>query len=634
MLFFTILALVMFVPGYLLSLLIGAREYRFLVSITLSYFSFIILIALSGQLSLTLAGSAIVMLVYIALLLAGVIVVSRFRPARMLEPTALFSETLHPWTVPGIILATGLYHLFAGYYDEIPSDLFQHLNYTGREWPYIEEGFPLDFRDVLGLHSSSDYWYFVILAVATLCDYTRLEFYPYVLVFSAMVFMIGAALFADRLFRAFRFSRNEHQAAVVLSVFFVFTQMGVDVISYVRYYSYAPSMLNFVVYFTGLVYALNLFEQKGCALRSMSLIVIATFTAYLVHEQEALFIIITCGLLALWRCAETVWDKRHLGLRAYLWPLLLLLALVAGALAIYVYVRLDRGFRPPRINKVIPLPFTIPLFGRPYVLDPGYQFMQVVTIWGLAVYVLFLFQVRQFVRQPLLVLGMLSPLVTVFNPLFVDLFLRMGHDTTLWRLCYLIPLQFVAGAGVVFLWGRLRSGAVHVRAIAGAVIVALFLLLLPSIGPVPLNAYAKTTLARVGDANRPSHWMDALEFLSSLDKDYTVLTDPVTGYMLAAFTRHRTYQYKFLPNAKYYRRPFLFDSYADFPLSKYGGKLILVNLRNGAPSRTGELSNHWHREILRVEDYYSDALVEHLESHPDHFEKLWSQDRISVYRVY
>ena len=115
MLFLALLIVVMFVPGYLLSILIGTREYRFLVALTLSYFSFIVLIALSGQLSLSLNQSALVFLGFLVLLLAGVLALSRIRSIRILgSTTSLFSETLHPWTMPGIIAATALYHLGFG----------------------------------------------------------------------------------------------------------------------------------------------------------------------------------------------------------------------------------------------------------------------------------------------------------------------------------------------------------------------------------------------------------------------------------------------------------------------------------------------------------------------------------------
>jgi hypothetical protein len=59
----------------------------------------------------------------------------------------------------------------------------------------------------------------------------------------------------------------------------------------------------------------------------------------------------------------------------------------------------------------------------------------------------------------------------------------------------------------------------------------------------------------------------------------------------------------------------------------------IVNLRNGNESDTGERSGHWHRQVLRVTEYYSDKLLPHLQEHPDRFKKLWSSSDIFIYRI-
>jgi hypothetical protein len=634
MLFFLLFLAVLFVPGYLLATVTRTREYGFLVSITLSYFCFIFLGALSAELELSIEGLAVIygIVVSLLLILAAVLFRKGVLGGRHFVAN-MFSESLNLRTVMFVVAAVGVYHLVVGYYDEVPADLYQHLRNTRRESMFIVDGFRSDFSDILNLRYSGKYWYHLVSSVAIITGTSLFELYPYVLVTCAMVFLVAVALCADRLFRPFRFSPGQHQVAVVLAVFFVFTQMGINVISYVRYYSYAPSMLNFVVYFTGLVCALNLFEKQDNAFRSVLLLLIAIWVSYLVHEQEAVFIVLACTLLLIWRCLEIIWNMRHLGIREYLLPLSVLLILIVGGIAAYADFRLDHEFRPLRHNRIIPLPFTLPLFGQPYILDPAYQFIRVVTIWGVAVYVLFLFHLKLLSRQPLLVLGMLSPILTVFNPVFVDIFIRLGQANTLWRLCYFIPLHFVAAAVVVLLWSRMRAARLQVRALSAASILAMFVLLLPSLVAVPVNSYAKTTLARVGDANRLEFWWDVVEFLEGMDKRYKILTDPVTGFMVTAFTRHQTFQYKFLPSRAYYRYPFVFDSYDQFPLSRYSGMLLVVNNRNGGPSRTGELSNHWHKDVLRISDYYSQELTTHLESYPDKFKKLWSQNRVSVYLI-
>jgi hypothetical protein len=297
---------------------------------------------------------------------------------------------------------------------------------------------------------------------------------------------------------------------------------------------------------------------------------------------------------------------------------------------------MNHNVRPFTHTQV--LQFSLRYIGNLYILDPAYRFYLVITTWGIAVYLLFLVFFRRFTCQPFLLLGMFSPLVTVFNPLFADIFVRLGESGTLWRLSLFVPLHFVAGALVVFLFRQVGKRIDFRAGLSAAGLLLLVLFLLPSVASVTVNAHAKTTLQKVDPSNSWRHWQDLVEFLVENDFDTLgvkkrILVDPVTAYVIDALTRYNSYNYKFLPSKTYYRRPFAFENYDDFPLSIYSNQLIVVNRRDGGPSLAGEISGHWHRDILRVSDYYPDGLLPHLEENPDRFEKLWSADRISVYRI-
>ena len=104
--------------------------------------------------------------------------------------------------------------------------------------------------------------------------------------------------------------------------------------------------------------------------------------------------------------------------------------------------------------------------------------------------------------------------------------------------------------------------------------------------------------------------------------------------MLDALTEYQSFNYKFLPSRSYYSYPFAFENYDDFPLSKYAGRLLIVNLRNGNKSPAGEISGHWRPGIMQVSDYYTEALLPHLKENPDRFMELWSNNGIYVYRIF
>ena len=98
-------------------------------------------------------------------------------------------------------------------------------------------------------------------------------------------------------------------------------------------------------------------------------------------------------------------------------------------------------------------------------------------------------------------------------------------------------------------------------------------------------------------------------------------------------TDHDAYNYKFFSGIGYGDHPFVFPDYADQPLSRYPGRLLIVNQRDGAYSRIGELSNHWYPDVLEVSRHYPEALLAHLRAESSPHELLWSRDRVAVYRL-
>lgn len=630
MLFTLVFLGILIVPGYLLCEIMRISEYRLLFIATLSYFVFILLATVAWLNSLTVVNFAILYSIIIIVLFAYVCICRNISQSRALLSEKVFSAKASPVTMGILFFAICIYHWFFGIYDEMPADVYKHLDYTTQSFQRLGRGgFGGSVLSLKYIFSGGIYWYQLIAWTSHLSRLSIFESFPIVMVISTTWFLMAVGLCADRIFRAFNFSHKHHQLAMILSVFFVLSQMGLNVFSYIRYYSLAPTMINFVVYFAGLVCLLDLFENKGRVKQSVALLAISLMVAIIIHQQEGLFILVAGWLLLGWRCIAQCWNNRKLMNRVFIYSLITLFALILVALTVYAWVRFNYGLGEIYHNKVIPLPF----IGRFLILDPGYQFIWVVTIWGLLVYTLFAANFKKFLVQPFLILGMFSPVFTVFNPLFVEIFVRTNQASTLWRLCYFIPLHFCAAVLTILFVKQIKLSSPIKKLTSVTGIALLFLLLLPGIGSFPINAYAKITLGKVKKENQVSIWKDLIDYMNTVEKSQRVFVDPVTAYMLNSLTLHYSYNYKFIPSSAYYRNSFVFDSYDDFPLSKYSGRLLIINTRNGGKSRSGELSGHWHKDILKVSDYYPENLLEHLEEHPNRFEKRWSADRISVYYI-
>src|SRR5690606_6073222 len=112
------------------------------------------------------------------------------------------------------------------------------------------------------------------------------------------------------------------------------------------------------------------------------------------------------------------------------------------------------------------------------------------------------------------------------------------------------------------------------------------------------------TLKPVKEDNNYTWWDDLYQYLDTVEPGRRVLSDPITGYMLRTLTHHRYYGAKFHTIHWGGYRQLNRDRYTLDSYRQYDGWLLIVNRRNGGPSRNGAISRHWLGKQLRVEEYY------------------------------
>ena len=284
--------------------------------------------------------------------------------------------------------------------------------------------------------------------------------------------------------------------------------------------------------------------------------------------------------------------------------------------------------------KIIPLEDVLPFFKNLYVLNPGFQFYNVVTAWGAFVFLLFILNIKKFRNNAFLMAGMLSPFFTVFNPFFVDLFLRHSWTESLWRLTFMVPLHFVAAYLFVNSIQLLREGGFFKWVYSGLTVLLLVVLLFPIKSTFFENPHSRfLTLKPVRSDNSPQHWNDLIQYLNGIEGKKRIITDPVTGYMVSALTKHHSARKKFHRHWGGYIE-FIHDDYSQHPFDKYNGYLFIINKRNGGESETGRIAGHWPDKILQVENYYpSEKLEEYINTNPERFNLLWEQNAIRVFSL-
>jgi len=516
-----------------------------------------------------------------------------------------------------VLAALGAYLAWAGPYLELPADVWHHLAELNRQLAVLAgevNAGSVDLRRTLQHGTPVDYAApAFVLAVTGLKPYQALNTMglTHSLVFLGAVFSFALYLFATK-----RIAAHAKVWVAALSAVFFLVHFGVGVFAYVRYYSFAPAMPTFIVYLAAVALLIGIIERGAPLRREGTLLVLLTVTAVIAHRQEALFIVVMAGAMliaALLLRAVRRSQPRQAAVRNA-WLLVAWIGAYAAAHGLALW-RLQPN---ADLGGVVVLPWL--------------QYYEVVTPWGLAVTVLFLFYWREFRSSAYLVGAMFAPLLTVFNPLFVDLFLRVSWPEVAWRLLFVLPLPFVAGYVAMDLSNRLRTGVFWLpRAAAGAALAALVLLWLPFgslfAGPAVSRV---TTLAPVDPGNDYRMWGDLWRHLRNY-RDRFILSDPVTGYAANALTDNRNRGFKFYASEQRFRLDKAVYSRSDF--LHMGRWLLVINKRSGRDSVNGRLSGHWPADVMNLEQYYSPELERFVADNPDLFVEVWSRDRISVYEI-
>lgn len=630
MLFFVTYLLLLLVPGWLVCVLTGVRRNRLLLSIAVSAALVPVNLAAVRAVTLPASTAAALTLIEVAVMLglAGALRVSLLRS---FGPAGGASSIFVPAALLGAI---GVYSWIAGPYLEVPGDPWwhvakiEHLLLTG-----LGGEARAGWRSVLD--EPNLYGYFTPALVAWVWNYAVADILGWLNLANTLLFCAAVYAFAWTLFGYTSLDQRWRHLAAVMAVLFTIMHFGINVFSFVRYYVFAPALLSYVLYLAVIALVID-FLNHGSWRWGLPLSLLLCLAVYLLHKQEFLFIVVMASMLV---AVEYYYARRPRkagdappppsGV-----PLSLLfyaMVLFWCVLWIYSYLNLSRS-NPLAYGTIIPLDNILPFFKNLFVLDPTFQFYEVVGVWGSLVFALFAVHLsRAKERLPsFLVAGMLVPFATVFNPFFVDLFLRHNYPDVMWRICYIIPLPFVGGYFfVAAARGLLRAG-IGAKLRSGAAAALLLVLLLPISTTFFENRFSRLyTVAPSPPDVTHERWQDLFAFLNTRDRE-SVITDQVTGYLINALTPH------VYPGQKFYgfgapkvnRR-----IYQDGAFSKHAGSLVVVNLRDGGSSRVGRISGHWPENILKVSRFYSPGFLGHVRGHPDRYKKIWDQDDIQVYEI-
>lgn len=629
LLFVTLYVSCLILPGLAAHQLIRLKLDYYLTSLSISYSLFTLAFISSNHYSVE---ASTFFNGYIILIVSSIFYLCYHR---IVKRTKIDLSYFLPITV--IVVVSGLYQILVGSFTEVPADLYAHLERYQTALATLNDnslGKALNWKNLL--LQDSGVFYYLVAGISSLTKIPSQDLLTLIDFTNRTLYLVAVFCFARIIFRY----SSQPILIATLCVVFVTMHMGINVFAYVRYYTLAPTMLNLILYMTAITVFIKAVNGGTFAESAINYTLILAFSicAAAIHTQEAMFIgvmIASMSLIASLNLAQIqIFRSQLLDLKIDSKQVITIATLaVCAFISLYIYSRLNLVRAPNahwRLWEFAPSYGFLPSITT---LNLKLQFSKVITLWGLLVYVLFFLNIKRYRNNLFVIAGMLSPIVTILNPFFIDIFLRHYNSTTVWRLCYLIPIHFVAGDLFVHYIKTARESSILKKGFPALVTIALIGLLLPIKNTWNGVHYSRfPTLSSSKKNISPVHFKDLLQFLESLDSSETILTDPMTGYMVSALTHHNNYRHKFF-RGRYFQR-FTFENYDTMPLKKYRHQLLIINKRNKGLSDVGSLSKHWNSdEWQRTTAYYPDHLISHLNSNKKHFKILWNAGDIQVYRV-
>ena len=559
-----------------------------------------------------------------------------------------------------VVIGFSIYHLSVGAYTEIPSDFWVHLGDTWNELININKGVlpgnGLDIAEII----NGNYAPFLHAVAANLLQSNPLWLVPGATLSTSIIFLGATYWFTFRIISTVRLSRESKIAIATLTTILTVLSFGVSTFSYVRYYAYFHSILNFPLIYLSLLLLIDYLERpQGNAIRLLP-IPVFLLTMGVVHKQEALFTLILLFGVAIWRMIRTfqfsksipksLWRRtRILGLSAVtILPLVLIYTFLKLNMVIPEsgdLLGLPKGtwsFQRDVLQNivVIDLGHIVPFLEGLPITNPGLRFWNVLAPFGVVVYLWYFSRRRWFAGIDYINVGMASPLLTLFNPIFVIWFLHLMTADVLWRMSYLMPLSLVAAFLIVYSFADAYKSSDRWKLLP-PILVTLILVgsLLPFDFRYVYNPHSRLpSLYSIHETNGAGLWEDLIKAVEKISGNRVILADGVTRYVLSNATPHR----QGVGGKELWRnKQKAGDLFGKMKRRSYKkGYILVVNLRDGYESIIGRISGHWPEGVLKVSKHYSpdleDVLSYEIGRHKLGFpfgriQLIWVNGEISVY---
>lgn len=635
-------ALLFLYPGLCLAYLLGIQSYVVPIGLALSY-----AIALISETVIQQRGLTAVFLleqygVITVVLTLGVIVKAVYFSNvpnvqscyRKIADRVIGFYNLGCITRVGLLSLMVTFLVLVGPYSEVPADVWQHLENIRREKTYIDEE----------LFLGRNLWYSLQAHIWTLSEVNFDQYFYWTSLFNTIVFLGVVYSVAKNVALDQKISEAKSNWIGAISVMFVLCFFGIGVFSYVRYYAFSPSYFCYALYMLAAGVLFNLSNSPGINKKNVLLVVVylvCLVVAFLIHKQEALFIVLLTGMLFLWKVLENLkiaLEKRVGGKYSYVFrKYFVALTIIILVIAVSIFIVIvgpdpTLGIHGRLHRDIFDLSDWSKYLHGNYVIKINSQVTSVIGYFGILTLIGALLTWRTSRIPLVLIISCLVVLVTVFNPAFNKIFLQYAGQEVLWRISYMALLPIIGS----FVLVNNVSEIVDNRSIVVRQSLLVIISIVIGLFEVNRQNFGKywywqkfQTIKATSIGNSYVLWTDMVEFLNTIKPRRNVLTDPVTGYILASTTIHSHSRWKFhKQNYIEFNKP----SYSETSFEDYVGWLFVINRRDGAPSITGTISGHWPTNIMNVTEHYTNEFIDFVRTNKK-FTRIWGKRDIEIYEV-
>lgn len=625
----------LFVPGYLALRVSRVKEHVFLLSFGISFTVLVVSRILFGAVS----GPILVWYFCFFGVVSVSLLVSTFVRAKKGSIIVNPDQNAIRGGVSGcafVLAGFGVYHIIVGPYTEVPSDFWAHLAEVTTVFDEIHAGEKLSYANITG----NSFVPFLHANVANLVGVRPIEIVGVATLITSATYLGSVFWFSVWSSMKLGWSSNQTLIVGVLAAVLALIALGVSTFSYVRYYAYFPHILNSSLLLVVIVLFVDYLE--GRTNNVLSVVAVAGFIGVMLvtNRQEALFALIVVGGISILKFVK---QERFKGASVHGINKRVLVAGTGSLILGIGSVILISMIFPAGVMgwpHVISLKDVHASFPNWLIANPKMRFWDTVGLFGVVVYVWYFVRIKTFRDLDYVTVGMFIPVLTLFNPWFVSVFLKIASWDSLWRFAYLIPIPLVAALLITDSWRSVVRTPKFGNCVkqASLSVFAVIMILPVDIDLIHDSKSRIYSLASVDKSNGALLWGDLIQMLGSLPEPRHLITDSVTNYVLTSSTQHSgKYDGKKGGGDKeswQQRRNFFQGDYQGRLLGgKFANSLVIINNRNGAESRNGKISGHWWADILEVSSDYPSGALEFLQDNPQSFRLIWEGENIWVFEI-